>query len=464
MAASRAGDIVRGMIEARFHWLIALSLAASCQPSASPTPPKGETATTPEEAKAGQDIVSTHLALDLSSTTGRATLEILPAKGTLSVWAAVSGLEVTAVTLNDEAVDPTIEGGVLRLPVSDDEMATVVVDYHFPERSPAAFDGWMPALGVTFIWPYSCANLFPCDPALRDGVVFSMEVSGVEEGLTAIFPPSTWSDAPAYQPAVSVGAYEELAVGTTSAGTQIVAWYLPDSDGKSDAEAGTEHLTAVVDYYEQVYGPYLFGPRMGTVEVDWGADSWGGMEHHPYFHVGKFDFPDEEAQAHEAAHAWYGDGVRLACWEDFVLSEGTTTYIAARAMEQVGGPDFWSYYVDDFLIPICRGQDTNTIVLPETCNEIDFLNDDLWSLATYMKGACFYEEVADAVGPELLDGVIGQFYAEHGGQAARMRDMIDAIEAAVDPSQVESVEAAATDWLLSYECPTDYATRCRSHQ
>ena len=40
----------------------------------------------------------------------------------------------------------------------------------------------------------------------------------------------------------------------------------------------------------------------------------------------------------------------------------------------------------------------NAMVLPDgTCNAIDFERDPIWSLTTYMKGACFYEEVADLI-------------------------------------------------------------------
>jgi aminopeptidase N len=38
----------------------------------------------------------------------------------------------------------------------------------------------------------------------------------------------------------------------------------------------------------------------------------------------------EVDQVHEAAHGWFGDGVRLRCWEDFVLSEGTASHLDAR--------------------------------------------------------------------------------------------------------------------------------------
>ena len=105
----------------------------------------------------------------------------------------------------------------------------------------------------------------------------------------------------------------------------------------------------------------------------------------------------------------------------------------------------------------------NTIVLPDTCNEIDFVNDYLWSLTTYMKGACFYEEVADVIGQEELDAVIGEFYTAHVGETARMQEMIDLIKAATDASHQPAIDALVGDWLLSLECPENYAERCRTH-
>lgn len=418
-------------------------------------------------APAAQDIRTTDLALDLGALTGKATLVVVPSAGKVNL--DVAGLTLSRVTLDGQEITPEITGGKLSIPAPGaPEPVTVVVDYSFPARTPATFDGWMPSLGVSFVWPYYCSNLFPCNPSLEDGVTFTMSVVGVDDALTAIYPTSTHGEGPAYLPAVAVGDYTQMDLGTTTAGTKLSAWYLPGPNALADATRGTAHLARAFDYFEQTYGPYNFGPEAGTVEVDWGADSWGGMEHHPFFHVGKFDFNDEEAQVHEAGHGWFGDGVRIACWEDFVLSEGTTTYIAARALEQVEGPNEWDYYVDDFLVPICEDSSrdptlVNTIVLPDTCNEIDFVNDDLWSITPYMKGACFYEEVGDVIGQDELDAVIGEFYAAHVGKAARMHDMVDLIEARADASDKPAIEALVTDWLLSLECPEDYAARCRTH-
>jgi aminopeptidase N len=432
--------------------------------SATDTDDSGDTDSgTPEPA--AQDVVSAHLSLDLTTRAAQATVTVRPAAGAGSVRLDVSGLTVSAVSIDGVPVAATFEEGWLVAPVdAAAEQVDVAVDYAFPARNESQFDGWMPFFGVSFIWPYFCGNLYPCNPDIQDGLTFTMEVTGVEEGLEAVYATDSVGVAPAYMPAVAIGTYEKLDLGATSAGTRVSAWYFRGAQGLSDAEAGTANLVETVDFYEQVYGPYAYGPELGSVEVDWGGDSWGGMEHHPYSHIARWDFATEEVHAHEAAHGWFGDAVRFECWEDFVLSEGTVTYMAARAMEESGGPDLWAYYVDDFLEPVCSGRDVNPVVLPdETCNGIDILEEDIWSLATYMKGACFYEEVADVVGVQELDAVIGQFYVERVGGTGRMADMIAAIEAAAEPSDRAAIEAAVQAWLRSDACPEDYAARCRTH-
>src|SRR5213592_1754219 len=108
------------------------------------------------------------------------------------------------------------------------------------------------------------------------------------------------------------------------------------------------------------------------------------MEHHPYWHVAKDAMSDEETQAHEAAHGWFGNGVRIRCWEDFVLSEGTVSYLAARALEKVGGAAagkaVWDSYQLQLDAAVMNG---DTIALPDTCNAIDIISDPLWSSIPY---------------------------------------------------------------------------------
>lgn len=133
-----------------------------------------------------QDILTTDLALNLTTLTERATVKARPSSATGSVCLDVSELTLSSVTVDGKNVDASKEDGLLPVTGANPEL-TIVIDYTFPARPAWAFDGWMPALGMTFVWPYYCANLFPCDPSMRDGVVFAMDLTGVEGGS----PPST---------------------------------------------------------------------------------------------------------------------------------------------------------------------------------------------------------------------------------------------------------------------------------
>ena len=147
---------------------------------------------------------------------------------------------------------------------------------------------------------------------------------------------------------------------------------------------------------------------------------------------------DEVTQAHEAAHGWFGDGVRLKCWEDFVLSEGTVSYLSARALS-VANPalesKIWADYQDELDAAIAEG---GAPAWPTGCNQIDIIRDKLFTNLPYMQGAFFYKDVAAQIGADKLDKIIGDFYKAHHNKPAGMQQMIDAIKAAsgFDPTPI----------------------------
>lgn len=408
-----------------------------------------------------RDIISTGLELDLTALTGRATIVLAASESTAASF-EIGDLAITSVRdasgadLNHEVV--SVMDAPVRLdvgvPATGGE-ATLVIEYTF--KAHENFDGWMPDMGVSFLWPYFCGNLFPCKSDPADGLAFTMNVTGAGAGLTAVYPPSIPADAPSYMPAVAVAEFTKVDLGTTAAGTQVSVWHLPGQE--ADAMSGTANLVNVFEFYETTYGPYTFGGAVGTVSANWGGGDYGGMEHHPFWHVSSGSLYSEEINAHEAGHGWFGNGVRVACWEDFVLSEGTTSYIAAHALEQFG-VDVWADYECQLKHYCDPANDANTVALPDTCNEIDILNDPLWSGVPYMKGAYFFREVGQAIGVDVLDQALGEFYAANVGKAARMQDLIDHIKTKTDAAGQATVDQLATAWLRTLECPVDYTTLC----
>ncbi|HEY5926007.1 MAG TPA: M1 family aminopeptidase [Kofleriaceae bacterium] len=374
------------------------------------------------------DIKATNLDIDLAGKSGVATIQLERA-GNVELEAA--GLTITRVTDSRGKRRFTMVNGKLRV---SNVRGALVVEYTFTQRGNA--DGLLPG-GSTVLWPYYCGNLFPCHSRPADGTTFTLDLDGVPSNKTAIYPTAIESDSPSYMLAWAVGSYTKKHLGTTTAGTKVSTAWLPG--GETAALAGTKHLAQAFDWYEQNLGPYSFGREVSSVSVVWGEGMYGGMEHHPYWHVAKDAMADEVTHVHEAAHGWFGDGVRIKCWEDFVLSEGTTSYLAARALGQVAGAAkeaaVWAEYQDELDAAIAEG---GAPAWPEGCGQIDILRDQLFTNLPYMQGAFFYKDVAAQIGADKLDNIIADFYMANRNQAAGMQQMIDAIKAAsgFDPKPI----------------------------
>lgn len=413
-------------------------------------------ACTPAPVVGNPDLLHTALTFDLENLEGTAEIDLLSPEESTAITLEVGDLEIQQVKVEGEEVGTEQRGGILTIPTEPGQKQTIFVRYSFSTHE--NFTGWGPTRGESFTWPSYCGNLFPCNSELEDGASYSMQLRGVPRQETAVYPSEIPAEAPAYTPAFVVGDYTDTVLGQTPAGTELHVWTRP---GELEAMLdGTSRLVDVFGFLEKTYGPYTFGNRAGSVSVDWGQE-YGGMENHPFWHVSGYALRSQEVHTHEAAHAWFGTGVRFACWEDFVLSEGTTSYISGRALEEVGGPDLFDTYVAE--MDLFCGTNEDVRALPDTCNEIDIETDPLWSMVPYMKGACFYEDVADQIGIDRMDRIIAAFYKEHVGHAARMEDMLEAIRADLSPEEEGPFEQRVQDWLLSPKCPADYAARCGKH-
>ncbi|MDI1435055.1 M1 family metallopeptidase [Polyangium sorediatum] len=372
-----------------------------------------------------RDILSTALALDVTALTGEATIVLAPAEKPGASF-EVDGLVIQSVEDSSGQLEYAVQEGRLDVGVKESaENTTLDIKYTYTTQK--NFDGYL-AEGVSFLWPRFCGNLFPCKSVPSEGVSFEMALAGVPSGKQAVFPNEIPADAPTYMPAFALGVYTYVALGTTKAGTKVGVYHLPGEDAA--AAEGTKDLAAVFDWFETTYGSYSFGGAVASVSADWGPGAYGGMEHHPYWHVARDAMNDPEVHAHEAAHGWFGNGVRISCWEDFVLSEGTASYLAARGLEavagQAAGEKIWSDYqtrLDDVI------QDEDTVLMLDTCNTIDLITHPLWSNVTYMKGAFFYRAVEAQVGRDKLDAALAKFYGTYKNRAAHMQDMIDTIQA-----------------------------------
>jgi aminopeptidase N len=432
---------------------LTLTLVAICTACGGSTPtPDGPGPLVPT-ANLAREIIDTKLSFDVAATTGTARITFA-ASDMPGATLEIGELEITNVLIAGEVpvefrvnpIDLTVknlDGATMDLALPPSlEPIEIAVSYKYKAHA-GGFNG-ATVKGYTLIWPYYCGNLFPCHSAPSDGTPMSLELVNVPADRVAVYP-TTLSEAPSYQIAWAIEQYTEVPLGTTTAGTQVSVWHLPD--GATPAMNGTANLLAAFDWFERTIGPYRFGTKAGSVSVRWGAGAFGGMEHHPMWHVGSGAMGDQETHVHEAAHGWYGGGIRLQCWEDFVLSEGTVTYLAGRALDVVAstvGTAVWNGYAQE--LSSIPGTDK---VWPDGCSAVDIIDDDLFTRAPYIRGAFFYRGLADKLGADVVDGVLAAFYAQHAGKAASMSDMLALIQSMTgyDPT------ACAQTWLKATTTP-----------
>ncbi|MEZ4401640.1 MAG: M1 family aminopeptidase [Kofleriaceae bacterium] len=400
----------------------------------------------PPTAALDRDVLTTSLAVDLASRTGTATIGFAAAAGP-GASLEVGDLTITAVQVDGVDVPYAVTNRQLDLGVGP---APVTVTIGYGWRYHNQGDG-ADSDGFTLTWPYYCGNLFPCHSLPADGSTFQLAITGVAQGQTAVYPPTIPADAAAYQLAWAVGPYQRQSLGTTTAGTEVVAWIYPGEE--QAAATGTAHLRDAFDWMETHLGPYRFGPVVGSVSAHWGGGAYGGMEHHPLWHVASDALSDESVHVHEAAHGWFGDGIRLKCWEDFVLSEGAATYYEARVIEEVvsqaAGNVAWGQ-LDQELINM-RSAGGGGVAWPASCGSVDVLT--LFSRTPYVKGALFLRAVERKVGRGPFDTAMRAFYNTYGGDAAGVTDLVATF------TTVTGYDASgcATSWLGSASIPTELA-------
>lgn len=374
-----------------------------------------------------RDIQSTALSINIATHEGSADIRVAASSqeglsllvGDLTVLSVTDGSTALPYAVADaDGIAATVG---IRLDIAMGTGNRAVVRYRYSDHEST---NGASANGYTFLWPRYCQNLFPCETSPVDGSEFTLTLSGVGNGLQAIYP-AHLASAPAYQLAWAIGNYQWLDLGTTDGGTHLRAAYFQND--ASAAATGTARLREIFSWYEAKLGSYPWGSEAASVEVVWPAGSYGGMEHHPFWHVSSHSFGDPLIHAHEAAHGWFGDGVRLACWEEFALSEGAASYLAAAAIGAVYGASaeqaVWAQY-DQAL-----AQQTalaNHAAWPDGCSaNFDVL--EIFDVIAYYRGANFFRAVEAQVGRPALLNAMRQFVAAHRLGAARFDDLIDTI-------------------------------------
>jgi leukotriene-A4 hydrolase len=263
-------------------------------------------------------------------------------------------------------------------------------------------------------------SIFPCQDTPSVRFTYTAEVE-VPEGLAAVMAAERVSDAeegrgfsfrmpqpiPSYLFAIGIAKLEFRELGPRTGiyaepeTVDAAAWEFAETE-KTIVEA------------EKLLGPYLWGRYDMLVLPP--SFPYGGMENPRLTFLTPTAILGTRGQAslvtHELAHAWTGNLVTNATWQDFWLNEGWTTYAETRITEILEGKDVTdlnAVYDEKRTLDIVNrvGMDAPETYLKYPGEGKDA--DSFTSILAYTKGCFFLKECEYVVGRERFDQFIQKY-------------------------------------------------------
>ena len=318
-------------------------------------------------------------------------------------------------------------------------------------------------------------SIFPCQdtPSVRftysaevdvpQGLVAAMaaEQIGVEEATgygSAVFRFRMPQPIPSYLFALAVGNLDFRELGPRTGiyaepeTIEAAAWEFAENEAK-------------IIEAEKLLGPYLWG-RYDLLVLP-PSFPYGGMENPRLTFLTPTAILGTRGMVslitHELAHAWTGNLVTNATWQDFWLNEGWTTYAETRITEVLEGKDAVDLHLafnEQQLIALMErvGMDSplTRLKLPAERDA-----DSFTTSIPYYKGCFFLQECEYAVGRERFDAFIQKYMASFQFQSLTTEAFLDFLKAEL-PDVFEKVNVHK--WIYETGMPDAGARhRPKSH-
>ena len=266
------------------------------------------------------------------------------------------GMLVSNVTQNGKALKFTQDADVLHIlaPQKDKSTHTFTISYagipadgliigtnHFGHRTffgdnwPNRAHNWLP-----------CAD-YPSDKASLDFIVttpdhYQVISNGLkveEKQLGDHLKLTHWKETVLLPTKVMVIGVAEFAVQQSGVvnGVPVYTYVFPEN--KAAGFKNYAYAPDILAWYMKKIGPYAY-KKLANVES---KTIFGGMENSSaiFYYEGSPNAgrDDEELQAHEIGHQWFGDAATEKSWKNLWLSEGFATYMTNCYLEHKYGDD-----------------------------------------------------------------------------------------------------------------------------
>ncbi len=158
----------------------------------------------------------------------------------------------------------------------------------------------------------------------------------------------------------------------------------------NNAKPYLDKVANMIAIFSNFYGPYPFlKEKYGEAEFGWS----GGMEHQTITSLGGFD---DDLEAHELAHQWYGDKITCADWQDIWLNEGFATFSEAVYFGATSGTDAYNLMMTSFM------NDAKNAVGSVYVQNISNVNSIFDYNRSYAKGAVVLHMLKGIMGDSLF--------------------------------------------------------------
>lgn len=379
------------------------------------------------------NVTVKHYALDLDLSNSHAAS--FPARATLTLdrpaptatktilEADPDRLSITGVRGDGRDVPFAMKDGRLEvdapgakvLDIRYDVKPTTTKGGHGLVRDPATGRMW------TMLWPYYGGSLLPSNSAPSDGSTATLSVrapagyeaiaSGQRAGDGGSF--SSAAETPVYANAIYLAPdFEHGDAGVSATGVHVAGVGLGRAASAATREAYRAVARDAIDFYSGWLGPYAYGDTLRTVELASGG--MGGMEHVSAVAIMIDSARDPEyskqTAAHEVAHHWFGDNLRIAGWNDFWMSEGFTEYSEHRYFRHAQGEEkFRSLFRDSKRAVRDQLASGAHALHPGPCTDVNDIFDDV----PYEEGAWMLRMLEARMGTPRFDAMLKAWYGAH---------------------------------------------------
>jgi len=290
-------------------------------------------------------------------------------------------------------------------------------------------------------WPNRAHNWLPCadypsDKATVDFIVtapdhYQVVSNGLKVGETKLanhVKVTHWKENEPLAPKLMVIGVAEFAIQKSGEvnGIPVYTYVFPESK-----EAGFKNYAyapEILKYYDNKIGLYDY-EKLANVQS---KTIYGGMENASaifyYEDSPEAGKADEELQAHEIAHQWFGDAITEKSWKNLWLSEGFATYMTNCYLENKYGPDTLKQRENadrNRAISFERHRNTPVVDSAVTSNFVQLLNDN-----SYQKGGWVLHMLRRKLGDPLFWKGIRAYYAQYKNLNANTADFEQVMEQA----------------------------------